>query len=374
METPTQYLAPPQARGEVLVQEAAAYLGQLDQEVPGADPLASRIVAIRDEVERNGTYRQTDVELEYGARMAWRNSNRCIGRLYWRSLHVNDMRHLTTPNEIFAACLAHLNMATNGGKIQPVMTVFATAQPGEPGIQIWNPQLIRYAGYVQPDGRVVGDPAQVRLTQLVEQIGWQGKGTPFDLLPLVIAVPGFAPQLYELPPEAVLEVDISHPQYEWFADLGLKWHAVPAVSNMRFVSGGIHYTAAPFSGWYMGTEIGARNFGDGSRYNLLPVVAAQMGLNTSSDRTLWRDRALVELNVAVLHSFQQAGVTTIDHHTATRHFMQHVDAEAADGREVTGDWAWLVPPLSGSATPVFHRAFPGAVVNPNFYYQPQPWA
>jgi nitric-oxide synthase len=30
--------------------------------------------------------------------------------------------------------------------------------------------------------------------------------------------------------------------------------------------------------------------------------------------TLWRDRATVELNRAVLHSFDRAGVTITDHH------------------------------------------------------------
>ena len=48
--------------------------------------------------------------------------------------------------------------------------------------------------------------------------------------------------------------------------------------------GGVNYTAAPFNGWYMGTEIGARNFGDASRYNLLPVLAKKMGLDTRSER------------------------------------------------------------------------------------------
>jgi len=57
----------------------------------------------------------------------------------------------------------------------------------------------------------------------------------------------------------------------------------------------------------MGTEIGARNLGDVNRYNLLPVIAERMGLDTRSDRTLWKDRALVELNVAVLSSFARHG-------------------------------------------------------------------
>jgi nitric-oxide synthase len=56
-----------------------------------------------------------------------------------------------------------------------------------------------------------------------------------------------------------LEVELSHPELDWFIDLGLRWHAVPAISNMRLCIGGISYPAAPFNGWYMGTEIGARN-------------------------------------------------------------------------------------------------------------------
>jgi hypothetical protein len=46
--------------------------------------------------------------------------------------------------------------------------------------------------------------------------------------------------------------------------------------------GGVQYTAAPFNGWYMVTEIGARNFGDIARYNLLPMVAQKLGLGQGS--------------------------------------------------------------------------------------------
>ena len=69
---------------------------------------------------------------------------------------------------------------------------------------------------------------------------------------------------------------LSHPEYRWFAGLGLRWHAVPAISNMRLEIGGIDYPAAPFNGWYMGTEIGARNLADADRYDLLPVVADRL--------------------------------------------------------------------------------------------------
>ena len=70
-------------------------------------------------------------------------------------------------------------------------------------------------------------------------------------------------------------------RYEWFADLGLRWHAVPAISNLCLEIGGICYPAAPFNGWYMGTEIGARNLADVYRYDLVPVVADRLGLDTT---------------------------------------------------------------------------------------------
>ncbi|KAJ7387214.1 hypothetical protein OS493_004184 [Desmophyllum pertusum] len=85
--------------------------------------------------------------------------------------------------------------------------------------------------------------------------------------------------------------------------------------------------ACPFSGWYMVTEIGARDFGDANRYNMLEPVALRMGLDTKSLASLWKDVALVEINVAVMYSFQEAGVTITDHHSASESFMKHVENE-----------------------------------------------
>lgn len=60
-------------------------------------------------------------------------------------------------------------------------------------------------------------------------------------------------------------------RFEWFRDLGLKWYGLPAVSNMLLEIGGLEFSACPFSGWYMGTEIGVRDYCDNSRYNILEV-------------------------------------------------------------------------------------------------------
>ncbi|MGE9267717.1 MAG: nitric oxide synthase oxygenase, partial [Verrucomicrobiales bacterium] len=91
------------------------------------------------------------------AKTAWRNSVRCIGRRMWKGLEVVDARELSRADDIFEALLCHLRQATNKGKIVPVMSVFREWQPDEPEIRIWNHQLIRYAGYRRPQGKILGD-------------------------------------------------------------------------------------------------------------------------------------------------------------------------------------------------------------------------
>lgn len=44
---------------------------------------------IEDEIETTGAYHLTETELIYGAKMAWRNSSRCIGRIQWSKLQVS---------------------------------------------------------------------------------------------------------------------------------------------------------------------------------------------------------------------------------------------------------------------------------------------
>jgi nitric-oxide synthase, bacterial len=101
------------------------------------------------------------------------------------------------------------------------------------------------------------------------------------------------------------------------------------------------------------------------------VVAAWLGLDTSDERSLWRDRALVELNLAVLHSFDAAGVTVADHHTEAQRFLAHLAREERAGRMTPADWSWIVPPISGAATAVFHRYYQDADLRPNFVHHPE---
>ncbi|MEV0395423.1 nitric oxide synthase oxygenase [Polymorphospora rubra] len=380
MTVPSRIWSPPPSRrpsrttplpdlpAPAAVEEAEAFIRQYHAETPALGPPTDRLAEVRRQIAETGTYEQTGEELRFGARVAWRNSDACIGRLYWRSLQVRDHRTASTGRDVVLACVDHLRAATNGGRIRPVITVFPADRPGQPGPRIISDQLIRYAGHREPDGSVRGDPRNVELTDLARSLGWQPPRPPgrFDILPLIVEPAGGRPMLAELPADAVLEVDIEHPELDTIAALGLRWHAVPAISNMALRIGGITYQAAPFNGWYMGTEIGARNFGDLDRYDMLPAVAELLELDTSAEHTLWRDRALVELNRSVLYSFRKAGVTITDHHTESARFITHLRSEERAGRICPADWSWIVPPMSSSQTPVFHRYYDTAELLPNF--------
>jgi nitric-oxide synthase, bacterial len=352
--------------------EALEFVDQFHRENPVGDRRA-RSEQVRLSIRATGTYHHTAAELAWGARVAWRNNARCIGRLYWNSLHVRDLRNVRAGSEVAEHCWRHLRLAGNRGRIRPVISVFAPDAPGRPGPRIWNEQLVRYAGYRQPDGKVLGDPRYLPFAERVRALGWMPPAEPgrFDVLPVVIETAEDGPQLFSPPAEDVLEVALSHPDLSWFAELGLRWHAVPAISNMQLRIGGISYPAAPFNGWYMGTEIGARNLVDPDRYDLTGLVASRLGLDMSSEQTLWRDRAVIEINRAVLHSFNQAGVSITDHHTESQRFLTHVAREENLGRVCPADWSWIVPPISGALTPVFHQYYDGEVSGPRFITHPE---
>jgi len=146
-----------------------------------------RWLQIEDELERIGTYWQSAEELEYGAKVAWRNSTRCIGRLHWQNLVVRDRRGLRSAEEIFSALIEHVRLSTGTGKVVPMITIFAPERSNQRPVRIWNRQLIGYAGYRRSDGSILGDPLNVPLTDVVRRLGWtRDPAGPFDLLPVLI--------------------------------------------------------------------------------------------------------------------------------------------------------------------------------------------
>lgn len=60
---------------------------------------------------------------------------------------------------------------TFGGALiccRSAITIFPPRTDGKHDFRVWNSQLIRYAGYKQPDGQILGDPANVEFTEVKE--------------------------------------------------------------------------------------------------------------------------------------------------------------------------------------------------------------
>jgi nitric-oxide synthase len=332
-----------------------------------AEAWRRRLDAVETEIAVRGTYTHTTDEVTVGAKLAWRNHTRCIGKLYWRSLVVRDCRKQTSAAAIRDACFDHLKFAANGGRVRPVISIFAPDEPLRPAARVRNAQLVAYAGHRLPDGSIVGDAARVELTKLANHCGWNpGTPSPFDVLPLVIETPEEGLTAHRLPPELAHEVAIHHPTIPGLSKLGLRWYGFPTVSDMALSVGGVTYPLAPFTGWYLAPEVSARDFSDTYRYNLLPEIAEALGLDTSDRRSLWQDRALIELTTAILSSYDRAGLRIDDHHSASEKFHRYTQSERRKGRDVDADWNWIVPPISGSATPVFHETYRNTEQLPNF--------
>ncbi|KAK3258276.1 hypothetical protein CYMTET_32672 [Cymbomonas tetramitiformis] len=181
-------------------------------------------------IQETGSYEHTTKELQHGLRVAWRNAPKCPGRASWENIDLFDCRKVTTNKEMAESLFSHLRQATPPeGGITPFCSMFRSQMPGtEDGPRVWNNQLIRYCGHHQENGKTIGDLAEADFTTFVKQhFGWKGpqKQGSFDVLPLVLQIdPSKPPELFEIPPDCIKEVEIEHPSYPWFGSkIGLKW-------------------------------------------------------------------------------------------------------------------------------------------------------
>ncbi|WP_251518411.1 MULTISPECIES: nitric oxide synthase oxygenase [unclassified Staphylococcus] len=344
-----------------MLEQARTFIETMYQELQyEPQAISKRIHEIEREINERGTYSHTSEELKYGAKMAWRNSNRCIGRFFWETLHVIDARDIRTEQAFINSIEHHIKFATNDGKIKPCITIYSAEDPPT----IYNNQLIRYAGYVEK-----GDPAEQEVTQLAHHLGWSGGYTDFDILPLIYRCPNGSMKYHEYNSNIIKEVPITHDKFPKLKSLNLKWYAVPIISNMDLKIGGITYPTAPFNGWYMVNEIAVRNFTDSYRYNLLEKVAAAFEFDTLKNNSFNKDRTLVELNDAVYQSFKNEGVSIVDHLTASKQFERFESNEHKQHRTVTGKWSWLAPSLSPTLVSNYHHGYDNTMREPNFFYK-----
>lgn len=326
-----------------------------------------RWAEVRRALRRHDHYDHTPEELAFGARLAWRNTGRCIGRLLWESLEVADCRDAADPHAIAARMADHLREADEGNGIRSVISIFAPVKSTRLPAWIESQQIVRYACHRLPDGTMSGDRQNAEATRLARSMGWRPEGSPgaFDLLPYFVRDAEDRRVMIEPPRDRIREIPVVHPCSEGLSALGLRWYSVPVVSDMILTIGGIDYPCAPFNGFYVCTEIASRNFADAQRYDLLPQVAAALHIDVRTP--FWRDEALTELNRAVLHSFASANATMIDHHAASSQFMAFHRREQAAGRRVAADWRWIVPPQAGAACDVFHLKMRNFHPVPNYY-------
>src|SRR3954453_15277998 len=168
----------------------------------------ARIAEVMAEIAATGTYTHTSDELTVGAKLAWYNHPRCVGKLYWRGLLVRDCRQVTTPEGIRDECFEHQRVVHNGGRIKPTITIFAPDAPGKPAARLRNGQIVAYAGYKYEDGSVLGDAAAGDITELALEAGWTppAEQTPFDVLPLIIETPEGELSVHPVPQELVWEI------------------------------------------------------------------------------------------------------------------------------------------------------------------------
>jgi nitric oxide synthase oxygenase domain/subunit len=236
-----------------------------------------------------GSWYQHPAELEYGLRAAWRNARRCIMRSEHEHLVLCDLRRVQSSREMARTIAKGMQEAFNRGHIIPTVFAFPPRQPGKRGPMVWNHQMMAFAGYLEADGSILGDPANVDLTQSMIDFGWKPpiNKSRWDLLPLITMAENDAPYMMELPSELKRTVQITHPRYEKeFRDLDLRWVLAPALSRLGFDIGGNQYTATPFIGWFMDSEIGVRDLADTFRYNALPDVVNALGLSPEPETPL----------------------------------------------------------------------------------------
>ena len=325
------------------VYEAVAFIQQFAFETGHFDTeeaMHDRIQEIVHDIHENGTYHHTSEELEFGCRLAWRNSGRCIMRKVSFSLELRDCRSITTSRECFEQIVEHLKYAANEGTIKPVISVFPQKMCGESApVRVWNRQLVGYAAYKREDGTIMGDPVNLAFTAQCAKLGWLPPTikSDFDVLPIIISdsIQGHdRPQVFELSSEAILEVEIHHPEHDLFSALNLRWYALPAISNMGVDIGGVYYQTAPFNGWYSVTEIG-RDILDKQRYNLAEAVAVACGIPRTK-LGVWRDDVQLQVHKAILHSFANNSVSLVDHHTASEAFLDFYQSEIKARRKCPG--------------------------------------
>ena len=131
--------------------------------------MSQRWSEVESSIQQNKHFKMTIEELQHAVKYAWRNTTRCIGKIWWETLALRDCRHVKSVDELFEMICQHLKESTNNGKIKPTISVFPQRIPGESDqFRIWNSNVLMYAGYLDPNdtGSVIGNKSNIEFTQV----------------------------------------------------------------------------------------------------------------------------------------------------------------------------------------------------------------
>lgn len=251
---PGQFMGYPESQASVTetsdfsatCEEATYFIQRFSQETGllHGKRLEERLEEVKSSIAETGSYTQSYDELQYGCRLAWRNCGQFIMRSSYSTLTVRDCREAKTADDCFKQCVKHLKDIFDGGFESPVISVFQPREDGKSApVRIWNRELLGYAAYRRDDGSILGDSSNLDLTALCVQFGWipPKVKSDFDILPLLISDESRGhddPQVFAIPPEAIHEVELDHPDFDLFNKLNLRWYVQASDASMGIDIGG----------------------------------------------------------------------------------------------------------------------------------------
>ena len=223
------------------------------------DAYRARIAEVMAEIQATGTYTHTTDELTVGAKLAWYNHTRCIGKLYWRSPDRPRLprrhRRRGHPRRVLRAPARRPQRRPHQADDHDLRP----DAPGKPAARLRNGQIVAYAGLPQRGRHRARRRRRARdHRRSRSRCGWEPEHkTPFDVLPLIVETPTASSAPTRSPTTSIWEIDLEHPTLPGLNDLGLKWYGFPSIANKGMTIGGITYPTSPFTGWYLAPEISA---------------------------------------------------------------------------------------------------------------------
>ena len=310
-------------------------------------------------------YSHSNSEVVCGTRLAWRNSR--IGPLRgleWRNVLVKpfcDCVHATTMVDklLSASMLVRSNAAapasattaaggsgsslssparspSSSSLLQPawlqslntitqVAVVFAPAPIGSAlahesrGTRIWNPSFVAHAGYqASPSSPVLGDAANLQLTETCIEYGWQPPAvrSPTDVLPLCLEYFDLVTNSRRItlqPIPSAPQVHLRHPEFAAVGELEIHWPWNNVRTDQQLRIGGLVYPATAIVVPWKVSEIVSALLST-RRYNMALPFAKACGISPSALATesSARHQLYLELRRAIQYTFAAESIVLLE--------------------------------------------------------------